>query len=195
MHNHVSNRCHGGGAGDGEDPGGDDALAPDPTDGACPAAAADAKDGAGDGVSGGDGDAHVSGGNDGGGGGGFRTEAADGCEAGDARSKRSNDAPAAEHGAGGDSNIAGHHDPEGDVVLVAEERVLLAHPAWMAGGGEKHDDDAHGFLGIVAAVAEAEDGGGEELEAAEPAIDFSRMSAAEDPGGGGHEQASGNEAD
>src|SRR5258705_8021041 len=124
---------------------------------------------------------------DGGGGGGFCTEAAYGGEAGDPGAKGFNDAPSAEHGAGGDSDVAGHHHPQGNVVLVAKERVLVADPARMPGGGQEHDDNAHGFLGVVAAVAETEDGGGKELKPPEPVVDFPGMGPAEDPGGGSHE--------
>src|SRR5205085_2403608 len=145
---------HGGGAGDGENPGDDDALAPDPADGADAFGGADAENCAGDGVSGGKGNAEVGGGDDGAGGGGFGAESPDGLEAGDPRAEGFDDSPAAEHGAQSDCKIAKHHHPEGDVVLVAEEGVLRADPFGMAGGGDEHDDDAHGFLGVVAAVAE-----------------------------------------
>src|SRR4051794_35175901 len=98
----VDEHRHEGGAGDGEDPGDNDALAPDPPDGADAADGADAEDGTGDRVGGGDRDAADLGeAEDGEGGGGLGAKTADGREAGDARAHRLDDAPAAEDGAQG----------------------------------------------------------------------------------------------
>src|SRR5258706_12802111 len=85
----VGDAGHEGGAGDGEDPGDEDAFAPDPADRADALGGADAENGAGDGVRGGDGDAADFGEcEDGRGGGRFRAEAADGLEARDGVAER-----------------------------------------------------------------------------------------------------------
>src|SRR5689334_22229738 len=94
----VGHRGDEGGAGDGENPGHDDALTPDPADGADGFGGADAQDRAGDGVGGGDGDLGEGGEDDGGGGGGFSAEAADGLKLGDVGAHGFDDAPSAEHG-------------------------------------------------------------------------------------------------
>ena len=50
-----------------------------------------------------------------------------------------------------------------------------------AGRAQKHDDDAHGLLGVVAAVAEAVDRRREELQAAEEAVHATGRGPAEEP--------------
>ncbi len=52
-----------------------------------------------------------------------------------------------------------------------------------ATGDERGSNDAHAFLGVICAVAEAEKRRGEQLQAAEPAIHFLRTLTADDPAG------------
>src|SRR5438128_8393729 len=111
----VGDAGHEGGAGDGENPGDEDALAPNPADGADALGGADAENRAGDGVGGGDGDAVNFGeAEEGDGGGAFGAEAADGLKAGDGMAEGFDDAPAAEKCAECDSAVAGENDPPGD---------------------------------------------------------------------------------
>jgi hypothetical protein len=50
-----------------------------------------------------------------------------------------------------------------------------------AGGDEQHEDDAHGLLGVVAAVAERIERSRNELEAAETSVDGAWTCPHEDP--------------
>ena len=58
------------------------------------------------------------------------------------------------------------------------EHVGLAHKA---GGVERTGDDAHGFLRVVAAMAEAVGGGGEQLQLAEQSVDGLRRLVPQNP--------------
>src|SRR5258706_9318429 len=83
-----------GGAGDGEDPGVDDAASYAPADGGKAAGRAYANDGAGNGVSGADGDAENGVGHEREPAGGFRGEATQGAELGDSLAHGFDDSPA-----------------------------------------------------------------------------------------------------
>src|SRR5438105_1983373 len=124
MNEQIADAGHKGGAGDGEHPGGDDALAPNPADGADALRGADAEDRAGDGVGGADGDLGDGGEDDGGGGGGLGGKAADRLEPRDPRAHRLDDAPAAVHRPQGDGGVAEQDDPPGHVMLVAEDEKV-----------------------------------------------------------------------
>src|SRR5260370_701274 len=161
-----------GGAGDGEDPGEDDAARYTPADGGKAAGSADADDGAGDGVGGADGDAEMGGAHQGESAGGFGGKSAEGGEIGDALAHGLDDAPAAGHGAACHGQVTADDDPVGDIVGLHE-----------AAGDEGGGDDAHAFLGVVGAVAEAVARGRKQLQAAEPAVDFERALTTDNPTG------------
>src|SRR5579872_3280865 len=148
------------GGGDGEDPGPDDAAREAPADGCEALRCSDAGDGSGDDVRG----AH---GNSGGGGteqsergGGLRGESGEGLQLGDALAHGAHHAPASGHCASGHGESAANDHPVGDNVL-----------RHVAAGDQSSGDDAHAFLRVICAVAEAERGGGKQLQAPEPAID------------------------
>src|SRR5207248_10307618 len=104
-------------AGNGEHPGDDDALAPDPADRAHALGRADAENRAGDGVSGGDGHAvDFREAEERDGGRAFGAEAADGLEAGDGVAEGLHDSPSAKERAQCDGGVAGEDDPPGDVM-------------------------------------------------------------------------------
>src|SRR3989338_2237203 len=168
----VEQRAQSGGAGDGQDPGPHDAVRDPPAHRRQAVAGAHADDGAGDGVGGADGDAGLSGAEQRQRARGFRREAAERVELGDALAHGLDDAPAAGHGAAGNGQVAQDDYPEGN--LVALER---------AAGHEGCGDDAHSFLGVVGAVAEAESGGREELEPPEPLVHPLRGLATDKPAG------------
>ncbi len=51
----------------------------------------------------------------------------------------------------------------------------------MPAGGEEQDDDSHGFLRVISAVAKAVDAGSEELQAAEEGVDLVGSGSAKHP--------------
>src|SRR5437016_6591503 len=161
-----------GSSGNGKNPGVDDAARNAPADSGKTAGGANANDGSGDGVRGADGNAELRGGKERDGAGGFRREAPEGIELGDALAHGFDDAPAAGHGAAGHSQVAADDDPIGDFGGLQE---ATRHQ----GSG----DDAHAFLSVVGAVAEAIESCGNELQPTEPAIDLEWTLAANDPTG------------
>src|SRR5256885_6564975 len=180
----VDARADQGGAGDGEDPGHDDAARNAPTNGGEPTRGADADDCAGDGVRGADRNAEERVADDGEATGGFGGEASEGRELGDALAHGLDDAPAAGHRAAAHGEIAADDDP------VRNFEVRQKAP-----GHKRSGDDAHAFLRVVKAVAEAEERRGNELEAAEPAVDSLRAHAADDPTGDDREKSGKAQAD
>src|SRR5579871_338889 len=182
----------GGGGGDGEEPGPDDARGDAPLDaGQLGGRRADADDRAGDGVRRRDRDAGEGGEEEGEGAGGLRAEAADRLEARDLHPHRLDDPPAAERGADAHRQVAGEDDPEGARVEDGDVDVLLHHAA----GDQDGDDDAHRLLRVVAAVAERVERGGEQLPAAEAAVDDGGAPATEQPVQRQHHREADAEAD
>src|SRR5256885_3637797 len=168
----VDARADQGGARDGEDPCDNDAARDAPTNGGEPTGGADANDCAGDRVRGADRNAEERVANDGEAASGFGGEAAEGRELGDALAHGLDDAPAAGHRAAAHGEIAADDDPVGNFKVRQK-----------APGHKRSGNDAHAFLRVVKAVAEAEQRRGNELEAAEPAVDPLRTHAADDPTG------------
>src|SRR5579864_2836011 len=145
---------------DGEDPGPDDAARDAPADGGEALRCADAGDGSGDDVRGADGNAGGGGAEQSERGGGLRSESRERLQLGDALAHGAHNAPASGHCASGHGESAANDHPVGDNVL-----------RHVAAGDKRGGDDAHAFLRVICAVAEAECGGGEQLQAPEPAID------------------------
>ncbi len=158
------------GAGDGEYPGPDDAASDSPADRGKTARSSNADNGAGDRVRGADGDAKGGGADEGEAASGLGREAAEGIELGDALAHGLDDAPAARHGSPSDGQVAADDYPIGNDEGLEQ-----------ASGNERGGDDAHAFLRVVGAVAEAVASGGDELQAAEPLIHFQRALPADDP--------------
>src|SRR5260370_6444435 len=117
-----------------------------------------------------DGDAKVCRSDEGEGAGGFRGEAAEGIELGDALAHGFDNAPATSHGAAAHGQMAADDD-------LVRHVVSLKEAASEGGRG----DNAHGFLSVIGAVAETVGGSGKELQAAEPAVDLKRALFADDP--------------
>ncbi len=158
------------GAGDGEYPGPDDAASDSPADRGKTARSSNADNGAGDRVRGADGDAKGGGADEGEAASGLGREAAEGIELGDALAHGLDDAPAARHGSPGNSQVAANEHP------VRNDEGLE-----QTSGHERRRDNAHAFLRVVGAVAEAVASGGDELQAAEPLINFQGALPANDP--------------
>src|SRR6266705_3433659 len=159
-----------GGSGNGEDPGEDDATGNPPAHGGKAAGGADADDGARNGVRGADRDAKVCRSDEGESACGFRGEAAEGIELGDALAHGFDNAPTTSHGAAAHGQMAAHDDPVGHVVSLQQ-----------AASDEGRGDNAHAFLSVIGAVTEAVGGSGKELQAAEPAVDLKWALFADDP--------------
>ena len=181
----VEDGAHEAGAGDGENPSPDNAARDAPMDGGDALRSADAGDGSSDDVSGADGDACSGRAEERESRSGFGGEAGERAEFGDALAHRFHDAPAAGH------SPAGHC-----------ESAANNHPIWndvgtqVAGGEQRRGDDAHALLRVVGTVAEAECGGGEQLQTAKPAVDARGRLAMNDPTGGyGDEEADGESND
>src|SRR5437016_1871298 len=110
MHDDVRYRRDESSAGDGEYPGQDDTLAPGPADRADGFDCSDSKDGAGDGMSGGNRNLSQRRADDGGGGRQFSTKTTDGLKACDDRSHGLYDSPASIHRAQSNRGMAGEND-------------------------------------------------------------------------------------
>src|SRR5258707_10273525 len=152
-----------GGAGDGEDPGPDDAAGDAPADGSEAAGSAYSDDGAGDGVSSADRDAEDRVHYECEAAGSFRGESAEGRQLGDALAHGLDDAPAAGHGAAAHRQVAADDNPEGGCGELLQR----------TSGHQRGGDNAHAFLCVIRSVAEAKECGRDELKAAEDAIDLS----------------------
>src|ERR1700675_702354 len=162
--------AHDSGAGDGENPGPEDALGDAPAHGGDASRGADSGNGAGDDVGGADRDARARSADQRERGGGFRSEAAEWSELRNFLAHRLYDAPASGHRAAGDREVAADDHPERDHVGL-----------YNAAGDERGRDDAHALLRVVGAVAEAEQSRGDELKPAEPIVDAARRLAMDDP--------------
>ena len=99
------------------------------------------------------------------GGAGFGAGAVDRPQAADALPHGLDDAPAAEKRAQPHGHVTGEHDLGRH--LIGSLKVAAA----VAGGDQENEDHAHGFLGVVAAVPEAEKPRREELQHAKQIID------------------------
>nr|GEU28419.1 hypothetical protein [Tanacetum cinerariifolium] len=143
---------HKGRRGNGKDPGPDDVARHAPAHGRHLLRRAHADDGAGDGVRGRDRHAQRGGQEQRDGAAGLGAEAAHRFELGDLLAHGLDDAPAAEHGAERNGRVARNDHPQ---------RRLGATGRRHAGRDQEHPDDADGFLGVVAAVAEAHHDGTE----------------------------------
>ena len=102
--------------------------------------------------------------------GGFGAESADRFQLGDAGAHRVDDAPSAEVSTEGYSSVCGQDDgpvkvSPGGLELSGRDEVSAEEGA---------GNDPHGFLGVIAAMAQAIGRGGEELELAKPGIDTLR---------------------
>ena len=93
------------------------------------------------------------------------------------------DAPAAEIRSRGNGGMGSEDDGPMQVSPIGEH-VFLTHKACSV---ESAGDDAHGFLRIVAAVAETVAGGGEQLQLAKPGIDLVGSLVSQEPIRAGHE--------
>src|SRR5882672_1615798 len=172
-------------AGDGEYPGPDDAASDTPADSGKAARSSDADNGARDRVRGADGNAKSGCADEGEPTGGFGRETAEGIELGDALAHGLDDAPAARHSSSSNRQVAANDYPVGDDEGLEQ-----------SSGHERGGDDAHAFLCVVGAVAEAVAGGGDELQATEPLINSQRALPANDPtrdDGNGHAQEHANQ--
>ncbi len=149
-----------------------------------------ADDGASDRVGCADWDPSQSGGEQSYGAGGFGAESADRLQFGDTGAHGVDDAPPTEVGAQSDGGVG----REDDRPVVVSPTALQFGSTEDLGAEQRTGDDAHGFLSIVAAVAEAVGSGGEQLQAAEPGVDALRRLAAKNPENRGHEQERENEA-
>ena len=76
------------------------------------------------------------------------------------------DAPSAEVGSGSNGGVGGQDDGPAKFPPVAQH-VSFGHESARV---ESASDDAHGFLGVVASMAQAVCGGGEQLQFTEPAV-------------------------
>src|SRR5712691_1331950 len=103
---------------------------------------------------------------------GFRGEAAEGIELGDALAHGFDDAPATSHGAAAHGQMAADDDPVGHVVSFQQ-----------AASDESGGGNVNKILSVIGAVTEAVGGSGKELQAAEPAVDLKRALFADDPTG------------
>src|ERR1700674_1860644 len=101
-----------------------------------------------------------------------------GTQFGDLHSHRLDDTPTAEQGSQCHRRLAGEHDPQRYMKL----RSALTH------GKQQHGNDTHRLLRVVAAMAEAIERGGDELQAAKPAVDLVRSSAEQQVPDQRHEQ-------
>jgi len=141
----VDARADQGRARDGEDPGDNDATRDAPTNGGKATRGADADNGASDRVRCTDGNAELGVHDEREAAGGLRSESAEGRELGDALAHRFNDAPAAGHGAAAHGQVADDDHP-----------IRNRKGFQQAAGDQRRGDNAHAFLRIVGAVAEAE---------------------------------------
>src|SRR5580765_7631908 len=101
----------------------------------------------------------------------FGCESANRLQLGDLRTHRMNDPPAARERAERDGSVRSKDDPERNRQAPALRELKVSTSDECSG------DDAHRFLRIVAAVAEAVRRGGEQLQAPEPLIDATRREA------------------
>src|SRR5208337_2387507 len=163
--------------GDGHHPGPDDAGCDTPAHGREPVRSADADNGSGDGVGGGNRDARQRSGEQSDGTGGLSAEAADGSELGDAGAHGVYDAPSAKVGSESDRSMGGEND--GPVVVSPTSGELRGSKDF--GAVKCAGDDPHGLLSVVAAVAEAIGSGGKKLQAAEPGVNALWGFVAQDP--------------
>ena len=159
-----------GGTGDGEDPGENDAAGDAPADSGEAAGGSDADDGAGDGVGSADGNAEDGVHDERDTACGFGCETTEGRELGDALAHSLDNAPAPRHGAAAHGQVTTDNDPVGNGEGLQQ-----------ATSDERRGDNAHALLRIVRAVTEAEEGRREQLQAAEPAVNFQRTLAADHP--------------
>src|SRR5216683_5771696 len=160
-------------AGNGEHPGPHDAARDAPAYRGESARSAHANNRAGDGVRGAHRNAEVRGAREGERAGGLRGESAKWGELGDALPHGFDDAPAPGHGAAAHGEMATNNHPIQNVESFEQ-----------AAGRQRCGDDAHTFLRVVGAVAETVERGGEQLQAAEPAVDLEGPLLANDPTGG-----------
>src|ERR1700739_1508707 len=169
-----------GGGGDGKDPGPDDASGDAPADGGQAMDGTDADDSAGDGVSGADGNSGERGAEQSDGSSALGTESAERFELGDFLAHGVDDAPSSEISTGGDGGVSGQNDRPVKVPPVGQHVGFRPK----RGGVERAGDNAHGFLRIVAAMAETVCRSGEQLEFAEPLVNRLRSFVLENPVGG-----------
>ena len=108
---------------------------------------------------------------------GFGRKTTDGAQLGDFLAHGLDDAPAAEHGAERDRDVTGNDDPDRQVVRCRDTR-----------GDQQQPDDAHGFLRVVAAVADAVGRRGGQLQRAEIPVDATRRGPEAQPGDRDHDQ-------
>src|SRR6266436_9291768 len=161
-----------GSARDGEDPGPDDAAGDAPADGGEAARGSDTDDGACDGVGGADRNAKMSRSEQGECASGLRGETPEWHQFGNALAHGFDDAPAASHCAATHRQVAADNHPIGNGVRFHE-----------SAGDKSCGDDAHAFLSIIGAMAEAVASRREQLQTAKPFIDFLRALHADDPTG------------
>ena len=160
------------GAGHREHPGPHDAPRDAPAHRAELSHAADADDGPGDGVRRRDGDAQRRGHEQGDRAAGLGAEAADGLQLGDLHAHGAHDAPAARQGAARHRHVTGDHDPERDAGAAGPG---MDDPV----ADQRHHDDAHGLLRVVAAVAQRVQARRDQLQAAEVLVDRALRALAE----------------
>src|SRR5437762_12048124 len=91
--------------------------------------------------------------------GGFGGESAKGSQFCDALAHGFDNAPATGHGAAAHREVATYDNLEGNMISFDQ-----------AAREERGGDDAHPILCVVGAMAEAEEGSGEKLQAAESAL-------------------------
>src|SRR5438270_2575924 len=125
---------------------------------------ANSHDRPGNGVRSADRNACQGGAEQGNGSGAFGTESAEGLQLGNFLPHGMNDAPSPEVSTSGNGCVGGQDDGPAKFPPVAQH-VSFGHESARV---ESAGDDAHSFLGVVATMAQAVCGGGEQLQFAEP---------------------------
>src|SRR5438270_1669348 len=177
--------------GDGEDAGPHDSLGDAPAHGGEASRRSYADDGAGDGMGGAHGDAVRGEKEERDGAGALSAESADRPELGDLGTHGTDNTPAAEISSQPHGRVGADDDPP----LIRAPAFGELRLSEIATGEQRAGDDAHGFLRVIAAVANAVSGSGEELQFSEKLINGAGRGAMEDPRDGDHEREADNEAD
>jgi hypothetical protein len=151
-----------------QDPGNNDFLAPDPSNGMPASSRANARNGTTDGMRG----RNRNGGQgcqpNGSGGREFGREPANWTKVrSDARAHGLDDAPAAQERSNGHGGVTAEDDPHGQFVLGTQKVEMADGPFLFSTGDQQSGNDAHGFLRVVGAVPKAVRARGNQLQAGE----------------------------
>ncbi len=163
--------------GDGQDPGPDNAPGDGPADSGRPLGDPDPRNRSGDDMGGRNGYAEERTENDGYGAGGLRAEPVERFQLGHPQAHGPDHPPSTEECPQADGGVTHQDNPGGDLERFQKAAAV-----------QDEGDDADGLLGVIRAVAQAEHGGGDELQPFEIFIEGGRTVPFEDPEGQSGEQ-------